>query len=407
MGLTLLPLAGCQFPRAETAVPTATAFDGENIQTRTFEAFWNAVRANYVHYPAVEDDWEAFYDQHAAQVGRYTPEEFMETIEAAVAALPEGAATWESREERIERERADSPEYEGIGAFIGYRDSPEPHVVLLAVVPDSPAEAAGLSAHDSILAIDGEAVQAEEGIRAVERIRGPSGSEVVLSARTPGEELREVSVQRASLVATGEVLSARLEETGLGYILLPPTSYEGMIEDFLAHLQGLIRDGAEPLNGLILDLRVASAGISWPLEELMSLFLDGSVGEFSTAAGPQPVQVTGQDLFESQSVPLVLLIGPDTQGFPEVLAAGIQAAERGTLIGLPTEGSVEGSRDFPLPDGSVVYISTVSYISSAGEDVGLTGVEPDHLVEADWDEVTAETDAVIEAAIESLAAEGP
>ncbi|MDX1436964.1 MAG: S41 family peptidase [Anaerolineales bacterium] len=404
----LLAAAACQGGVAETSPPPGSLGQagidegGTPVEARTFEALWQAVEEHYVHYGLARDDWQEAYRLYRNEVVGTSEEEFAETINAALGMLPDGAAAWQSRADRIESERVDSQRYEGVGAFIAYRDVPEPHIVVLEVVPGSPAESAGLQAHDSILSIDGVPITDEEGITAVERIRGPSGSEVLLLVRSPDQAVREVAVTRASLVAFGNIKSAYFGDSAIGYMILPPAAYEGMLNDFLAHLQAFTQGGERPLSGLIIDLRVANSGAGWPLDQMLAIFADGSLGEFITAAEAQPVEVEGQDVLGSQTVPLIVLAGRHTQGLPEIFTGLVQSSGRGLVVGQSTLGAIEGVQEFPLPDGSVIMVSTVSFVTSTGRDIGLAGVTPDVPVAAEWDEVMEGRDPVINQAIEIL-----
>src|SRR5574342_295483 len=105
-----------------------------------------------------------------------------------------GSLTWQSRADRIQADLEASSSFQGIGAVIAFKEERVPHVVLLSVIKGSPAEQAGLRAHDSILSIDGEPVRLEEGISVVERVRGPAGSSVTLEVQTPGRPKRTVTV---------------------------------------------------------------------------------------------------------------------------------------------------------------------------------------------------------------------
>ncbi|MCK7505781.1 MAG: S41 family peptidase [Desulfobacterales bacterium] len=192
----------------------------------------------------------------------------------------------------------------------------------------------------------------------------------------------------------------RIAGTDYGYLLFPPISYEGMLEDVLSTMQVLTT--GRTLEGLILDLRIAGSSGGWPLNELFTLFHDGAVGEFYNRTPQEPVQVEGQDLFTSQSVPMVILVGRNTQGFPEILAGGLQMHERAVVIGEATGGRIESSTAYLLPDGSRVYIETNSFVLPNGAEIGFNGVQPDVEIEAGWDDVFLNNDPVIDAAIRQL-----
>jgi carboxyl-terminal processing protease len=137
---------------------------------------------------------------------------------------------------------------------------------------------------------------------------------------------------------------------------------------------------------------------------MLTLFTTGKLGEFYTRTGTTPIEVTGQDVGGSQTVPLVVLVGSDTAGTPEIFAAALQASHRAVVVGAPTHGSVLGFSDLSLPDGSRLTLATSSFRTSANVDMATAGVKPDHLVADDWDSYTLDNDPVLAAAFALLPA---
>ena len=370
-------------------------------QTETFEQLWNHLQENYIYFETSDVNWDALRDQYLQRVqAGLTPEEFSTLLEELQAELPEDSLGYRSRTERIEADVADTSSYEGIGAFVGFSEEPQPHIVLLDVIDGSPAEQAGLKAHDSILEIDGSPILLEEGLTAVDRVRGPAGSSVTLSIQSPGEPSRSVEVKRGKLNSTGKLEAYNLTGTNYGYLLFPPVGYDALDEDVMKSLQAFTTN--RTLEGLILDLRIASSTRGWPLEAMYTMFHNGPMGEFYTRNDKQLIQVEGQDVFGSQDVPLVVLVGGNTSGTPEILAASLQAQERATVIGEKTPGSIEGATSYYLPDGSELFIQTTSFMLPNGAEVGTQGVLPDVAVEAGWDEIHPNNDPVLDQAIEHL-----
>jgi carboxyl-terminal processing protease len=370
-------------------------------QAETFEKLWKHLEENYIYFETSDVDWDALHDQYFQRVNAgLTPEEFSALLEELQAELPQGSLGYRSRTERIEADVADTSSYEGIGAFVGFSEEPQPHIVLLDVIEGSPAEEAGLKAHDSIFEIDGSPILLEEGLTAVDRVRGPAGSSVTLRIQSPGQPLRSVEVKRGKLNSTGRLEAYNLTGTSYSYLLFPPVGYDTLDEDVTKSLQAFTTN--RKLEGLILDLRIASSTRGWPLEAIYTMFYNGPMGEFYTRKDKQLVQVEGQDVFGSQDVPLVVLVGQNTSGTPEILAASLQMHERATVIGEKTPGSIEGATSYYLPDGSELFIQSTSFILPNGVEVGIQGVLPDVTVEAGWDEIHPNNDPVLEQAIEHL-----
>ena len=375
-----------------------------SVQLRTFDELVGALREHYVyseHHAVPWDDLESRYRTKVLSLLRST--EFPDVMKEMIADLPADAAVWQSRDERIDLQSTDARSYEGIGAYIAFRADPLPRVILLSVLPGSPAAQAGLRDHDSLLAVDGIPVRREEGEAVVTRIRGPAGSVVSLSVRSPNEQPRAVAVTRGRVQLTegaNRVRYALLPESDIGYLLLPRQSTPSLVTEVAQSLTLMTQQTA--LQGLILDLRIAALGSGWPLDEMLTLFGDGAMGEMYTTQETLPVAVTGQDVAGSQSLPLALLIGPDTEGLPEIFAAALQSSGRAVLFGSRTSGDIENNHLVPLPDGSRVLISSTSYRTSTGLDVGISGLEPNLAVRYDWDAVTEQVDPVRDASQAAL-----
>lgn len=370
-------------------------------QTRTFDALWLNLKENYIYYNSADVDWDTLQKDYRSKINSgLTNEEFASLLGELESDLPEGSLLHQSRAERIESDLADASTYEGIGAFVGFEAHPEPHIILLSIIEDSPAEKAGLKAHDSILAIDGSPVLLEEGIQAVERVRGPSGSTVTLTVQSPGQTKRAVDVQRGKLASTGKIEASKIPGTNYGYILFPPIAYSTLTEDVQSALRTFTAN--QQLEGLILDLRIAGSSRGWPLDTLFGLFYTGPIGEFYSRSDKQLLQVTGEDFFGSQKIPLVILVGKNTQGFPEIMAASLQLNKRATVIGTRTPGTIETTSSFYLPDGSRMHVETTSFKLLNGDEIGNDGVSPSIQIEAGWDQVLPESDPVIDSAVEIL-----
>ncbi|HZJ23695.1 MAG TPA: S41 family peptidase [Anaerolineales bacterium] len=390
----------------ETGGSFGPSYSPSEHQMRVFDAIWTHLEETYIHYESADVDWDALNKEYIERINvGLSDKEFTALIQELETDLPTGTLAYQSRAERIEAETTDTSTYEGIGAVMNFAEDPAPHFIVLSVMPGSPAENAGLKAHDSVSKIDGEAVQIEEGQRAVNRIRGAAGSTVTLTVQRPGESERSIEIQRTRLTSTGKIEARMLAGTNnYGYILFPPTGSATLVKDVVASLQTFTTN--RTLDGLVLDLRIASsASGGWPMEELFKLFHDGNVGEFYNTEQEQVLNINGEDQFSSQTVPLVILVGESTSGAPEILAAGLQSGGRAQIVGTTTLGAIEITTPFYLPNGALILVESTSFRLLNGEEVGNTGVQPDLEVEAGWDEVIPDADPVLEAAIELLDAQ--
>jgi carboxyl-terminal processing protease len=408
----LLVLGGCargggpagtvsQGPAGKERISATTAAHLE----RTFDEIMDTLERNYVYGAERHVQWSGLRDKYRPRIrGVAGVDELAGVVRALLAEIADPAVSWQSREDRIKAELEYSTRYEGIGTYIGFRATPVPRVVILDVIPESPAEHAGIVAHDAILAIDGGPVRADEAATVAGRIRGPRGTSVRLTVSRPGAGRRELSVQRER-VDLGTVQyplrSGYVGSTSVAYVELPRAASDSLAEDIPAALDRLSASGRP--TGILIDLRISGTG-SFPLEGILACFASGKLGTVYTAASSQELSVEGQDHDGSQSLPLAVLVGPDTEGPAEILAAALQTAGRAIVVGWQTPGSVEREQQFGLVDGSRLWMPVWSYRTQKGVAVGKTGVMPDVAVSADWDAVSDASDAVRQAAAKALAA---
>ena len=402
--MVALPLAACGGTAAtETSseLPRQARDELSDLQLSVLEEIQQAVEENFIYAGFGGADWESEVAlvRHRIEAGM-TQDQFASAIEEMLAALPDGTASFMTRAERVEAEFQSGTLYEGIGAFVSLRAEPQPRILLLSVIAGSPAEEAGLRAHDAVYKVDGFPVTEEEGLSVIERVRGPAGTEVLLEVASPSEDPREVMVRRDRVTAS-DTLKGDLLPQGILYVLVPVVVDNTLVERVAEVLQ--VSDQQEqPALGLVLDLRIAGSSSSWPLTEMLTLLGNGPMGHFATREGEQPLVIPGADISNSQTIPLAILVGPDTSGAPEVFAGAMQATGRAPLVGLLTGGNVLSFRQQTLSDGSLLTFADSSYITPNGRDLGITGLTPDLLIQADWDEVTPEFDPVLLGAIDLL-----
>lgn len=406
VGILLLGilLAACG---SEDAVDLPTSFPTNEPAQRhlhTFNTLWEGIEENYLYFDFGDTDPVelGIITRRRIEAG-LTDEEFELLLADVVSSFLENTLTYRVRADRIEADLARTAMYEGIGAFVSYIEEPVPHVVLLAVMPDSPAERAGLLAHESILGVDGIPISRDEGEKVIQRVRGPSGTPVILDLRSPDGARREVEVIRRRLAANDQLSLRYFPNDGVGYFLFPVSAGDELAD---LVLQGIERLEDESLNGLIVDLRVAHSSANWPIGEMLSLFGSGQMGAIYSREGPTPIAIEGRDILNSQSLPLAILIGPDTQGASEIFAEALQATGRAVLIGQPSPGSVVNFNHIMLPDGSDVFYALSSYQSPDGRDISLSGVHPNIQMDIGWDSVSANNDALIDRALEILSSSG-
>lgn len=303
--------------------------------------------------------------------------------------------------------------FEGIGAQLGIKDG---HVMVIAPLKGTPAEAAGILAGDYILKVDTEDTTGWTVQQAVNKIRGPKGTKVTLSILHPDDgKPVDISIVRNTInvpsvewwvkpvsmiseIAGLPVAKNLPQNTTVAYIRLSQfgdntnADWEKAVAEILA--------AGNTVDGLILDMRNNPGG-----------YLDGAVyiaSEF-VARGTVVSQVnsdgTKQDYPVDRrgrllTIPMMVLINKGSASAAEIVSGALRDFKRATLIGETSfgKGSVQTPED--LPDGSSVHITTGRWLLPNGDSISKKGITPEILVPMEASTATA--DAQLEKAVELL-----
>lgn len=287
-------------------------------------------------------------------------------------------------------------EFVGVGIY-GQADLEKGSVTVISTFPGSPAEHAGIQSHDSILRVDGQPIGEDYS----ERLRGPQCSVVIVTVQSPGEAPREVMLFRYAIEGSIPI-DARLVATNdgskIGYIFIP-TFFDETIPEQIEN--ALAEFG--PLDGLILDLRLNGGGSSTVTYPILEYFVDGDLGEFVSREDSRTLEIDANEVQNSQSVPLIVMVSEDTVSFGEIFAGVLRDAGRAQIVGETSLGNVEVLHGFNFEDGSQVWLAAETFHSafsdSNWED---TGIVPDVQAFAEWNTFYFETDPSVAAAVNLL-----
>lgn len=374
-------------------------------QQAIFHELWQTVNDNYVYPDFNGADWQAIQENYQAQLAdaKVEPDAaFYALMAEMIAELNDDHSSYLSPEEAVKADLlySDAEAYVGVG--IGVYALPSEEALLVNFTfPDGPAAQAGLQPHDLILAADGNPVCCNEAGGAFSgQIEGAADTMVLLTVQTPNQAPREVEVMRAPISGNVSVISQVIDGR-YGYISIP-TFWDLTIGE---QVEAAWREmsAANDLKGLVIDLRTNAGGDGSVLTQLLTLFTDGELGQFKSRSSRRPLIIQGNDIANSQTIPLIILIGEYTESYAEVFAGILQQNGRATLIGSTTVGNVETIYPYDFADGSRAWIAgeTFSPVNLANWE--QTGIIPDIEVNQLWHTfATVEDDKVLSAAIEQM-----
>jgi carboxyl-terminal processing protease len=273
-----------------------------------------------------------------------------------------------------------SGEYEGIGVWV---ESPNGQLTVVAPMPGSPAEAAGLRAGDVINAADGHPLQGITEQDALALVRGPAGTSVRLTIQRPGvADAFDVSVVRQKIPMPA-VLYSKVPNTSLAHIRVTlfgdKTTAE--LDD------ALTRAKADGVTGIILDLRNNGGGWVQSAQEMIGRFVSKDKGvALYEDVNPNDPQMTAEPIIgggpEVFDIPMVVLVNGGTASASEIVAGALRDYGRARLIGEKTfgKGSVQRVHDFD--DGASARITFAVWLTPSKTQIQGQGLQPDIAVAA-------------------------
>ena len=266
--------------------------------------------------------------------------------------------------------------FHGLGIEITIEEG---FIRVIAPIDDTPAQRAGIQPGDRIIMLDGVAVQGMGLREAVDALRGPSGSEIVLSISRQGEVL-DVTLVRA-VIEVAEVRGELLED-GFGYLRI--TDFQGGTgANLRTKIKQLEEQNGHPLDGLVLDLRNNPGGVLSAAVEVSDAFLDSGVivsTRGRNAAANHSFSATASDLIDD--APMVVLVNGGSASAAEIVAGALQDHQRAIIIGTRTFGKGSVQTVIPMNNGGALKLTTARHYTPANRSIQARGIIPDIIVEA-------------------------
>ena len=257
--------------------------------------------------------------------------------------------------------------FSGIGIWLKQARG---RLLIVSVLPGTPARRAGLRPGDVISRINGRPATKLSVDDAVARIKGREGTEVALAVHRGGRSF-EFFVERTRLELPN--LETRVFDGDLGYVRLLSFA-RGAGEQMRDEVRALVAKGA---RGIVFDLRDNGGGLFSEAVKVASVFIeDGTIVSFRRKSSPDRVYRATGDAFES--VPLVVLVNEGTASASEIVAGALQDTGRAiALVGTKTYGKGSVQQVFPLADSSGLKLTTGAYVTPGGRKISGKGIEPD------------------------------
>jgi carboxyl-terminal processing protease len=286
--------------------------------------------------------------------------------------------------------------FEGIGAEMGIKQD---ILTIIAPLEGSPAEKAGLRAGDKVIKINGEN-SSDLGLdEAVDKIRGPKGTEVKLTIwRNGDEEAKEITVARDII----NVKSVKFIDKGDGIAYIKISRFG---EDTDSEFNEVVKKNVgEATKGIILDLRNDPGG-----------YLDGAVNIASKMLSKDKVVVIEESGDKKQKkllsrggdvlshLPTVVLINEGSASASEILAGSLgENRDNVTLVGKKSFGKGSVQELIELPQETAAKITVARWLTPRGNQINEVGIEPNITIGMTEEDYANDRDPQLEKALEII-----
>lgn len=266
-------------------------------------------------------------------------------------------------------------EFGGLGIEVGMKDG---FVHVITPLDDTPAKAAGVEAGDLIIKLGDTSVQGLTLGEAVELMRGKIGEALTLTILREGVEAPfEIEVVRAAI----KIRSVRSRELAPGFGYVRVSEFQANtgadLQSALASLQE-----AQPLKGLVLDLRNNPGGVLQAavavsdafLDEGLIVYTEGRVARSELEFNATPEMAVGD-------IPVIVLINTGSASASEIVAGALQDQGRAIIMGTQSFGKGSVQTVVPLSEDRAVKMTTARYFTPNGRSIQVQGITPDVVVE--------------------------
>ena len=291
-----------------------------------------------------------------------------EAIRGMVTAIDDPYSAYLTPEEFQASTSGFQGKFQGIGATVGTQNGT---LTIVAPIPGSPADKAGIKPGDTILAINGQNASGMSVGEAVSIIRGPKGTSVSLLVLHAGENSPvEITIIRDDIQLSSISFSMKGD---IAYIRISHFTEQSDLE-----LQPVIGNlTANNATGIILDLRSDPGGVLTTVVDIASHFIKSGtiVTTIDNQGNKETLSTTPGAI--TTDLPIVVLTDNYSASGSEVLAGALQDYGRAIIAGTKTYGKGSVDQLFQLKDGSGIYLTIGRWLTPKGRMIEGYGIDPD------------------------------
>ncbi len=369
LGATAVMLTGVTVMGAGIHLSSQASFTN-NDPKELIDRVWQVIDKKYVDGTFNQVDWQAVRNEYLDRT--YTSnEQAYDAIREMLEQLNDPYTRFMDPEEYKNLQIDTSGELTGVGIQIT-QDRETDKLTVVAPIEDTPAFNAGVLAQDIIIKIDGQSTEGMDINQAVKLIRGPIGSEVILTIQR-GSRTLDFPITRDRIEIHPVKASLQQGPSGnVGYIRLNQFSANAAEE-----MRDAIQDFEQQnVSGYILDLRSNPGGLLYASIEIARMWLsEGDIVSTVNRIGVTDIQKANQRAITDKA--LVVLVDGGSASASEILSGALQDNKRAMLVGTKTFGKGLVQSVQSVGNGAGLAVTIAKYFTPSGRDINHEGIVPD------------------------------
>jgi carboxyl-terminal processing protease len=259
---------------------------------------------------------------------------------------------------------------------------------VISPIDDTPAAHAGIRSGDFIIKIADQSTENMSLKDVVDRLRGPTGTEIAFTVLRSGQAPFELTLTRAKIQIVS--VKSHLAPNKVGYARIS-TFAERTQDELTDAIDKLTREAGGHLNGFVLDLRNDPGGLLDAAVEVSGDFLDGGtvVTTRGREAGDDHAFTASAGGDRLKGVPMVVLINGASASASEIVAGALQDDHRATVMGTKSFGKGSVQTIVPLNGRGALRLTTARYYTPLGRSIQDHGITPEIVIAAPKDQQVA------------------
>ena len=265
-------------------------------------------------------------------------------------------------------------QYGGIGVHVTFDENTN-GILVLSVMPNSPAYENGVLSGDIITKVGDTTVTKDNYQDCVNAMKGDEGTQVNITIKREGQESDVLkTLTRKKIVANN--VESKVLDNNVGYIRI--LEFENNVASQFKEQYDALR--AKNVSGLIIDLRDNPGGlVNETVDIANSILPKGEIVKLVDKNGKE--KIYSSDGKSEINIPLVVLVNSRSASASEILSSAIKDSKKGVLVGNKTYGKGIVQTIMPLDNDGALSVTTAKYYTASGVEIHKKGIEPNYTVD--------------------------